>query len=490
MKEKHLIRTNKLILLTHAVATVFCFVGLMSQLKMSATVKPIGSILPMICAIVGFICSLLFFINKKLVDKYPFAVGIAFSITYFFMLVMGDSGAAFPYMIPFLVVLIFTLNRKYLIIPTIVFVITNIIRVIETFAVAENVVDVIESNMIEIIITILVTIVVIKGLKLLNQFIAESLTEVSTASDKNKDIADKIIQVAGEVANYTSDMAVSLDEIINSIAFVNQSMDDITCGMDNTTEAITNQTVQTNEIQEIIDQTKNNVEMIVDITREAKKSLDEGSKAISELFDKVDTSISETMEMQKAATMLQEKTDQAYSITNIILGISSQTNLLALNASIEAARAGESGKGFAVVADEIRNLAEQTRCETENITAIINELAENARMVTERVANNVELSNSENDCARLASAKFHEITDKIDTLTKEISEVNVSVNNLSETNNIIVDNVNTISASSEEVTASAHESMNASNNNAELLKNFAVMMDSLVEEVDSLKSFE
>lgn len=490
MKEKHLQRTNNLIFITHIIVTVFCFAGIGSQLALAADLKPINSIVPLIFVALSFIISLIVKLTNGSSSTYPLVVGITFSVAYLFMLTMGASNATFPYMIPFLIVFIFTLEPKVVNIPTIVFAIANIVRVLQTLIAAEEVNDVIEGVMVEIIITILVTFVVMRGLALLNRFIEESAEEIGLAADKNKLVADKIIEVAGDVAKYTSDMAASLDDVINSTQLVNDTMNDITAGMDSTTEAIMNQTVQTNEIQDVIDLTRDSADKIVGITKETKVSLDEGTKAITDLFEKVDISINESTEMKKAASLLREKTERAQDITNIILGISSQTNLLALNASIEAARAGESGRGFAVVADEIRNLAEQTRRETENITALIDELSDNAQKVTSRVEASVELSNKENECAKLASAKFEEITAKIDALSTEIKDISERINALKATNSVIVDNVNTVSAASEEVNASTHEAMTISDKNMRLLGEFSGMMDSLVKEMDSLKAMQ
>lgn len=489
MKEKHLLRTNKLIFLSHIIITFFCVVGIGSQLALAANMNAIQSVIPLVCAILSFVISLVVYLKDRSSNNYPKVVGISFSVTYFCMLVLGASGASFPYMIPFLILFIFTLDINTVRIPLIVFGITNLIRVIETFAGAASTDDVIEGNMIEIIITILVIIIVSAGLKLLIKFIDESIEEISAVSDKNKQVADKIIDVAGGVAEYTTKMASSLEDVISSTSLVNDSMEDITSGMDNTAEAIMNQTYQTNEIQDIIDNTHESTQKIVEITKETKLALDEGTKAITDLFEKVDISINESMEMQKVTSELQEKTEQVYGITSIILGISSQTNLLALNASIEAARAGESGKGFAVVADEIRSLAEQTRRETENITALINELSENAKAVGNKVESTVEISNNENECAKLASEKFEEITQKVEDLSVVMNEISDRVLNLRSTNSIIVDNVNTISAASEEVSASTHEASAISEKNKNLLSDFSEMMNSLVSEVENLKSY-
>lgn len=489
MKEKHLLRTNKLILFVHIVTSFFGFAGLGSQLGLAADMAPYQSIVPMVLIIVGFVISTVVFIRDRQTLNYAKVVGVCFSVAYFFMLIFGQTGASFPYMIPFLLVFIFTLDFSCEIVPVTAFVITNIIRVIMTFSSAEDINTVIESTMIEAIITVLITLVVIRGVKLITLFFTESVDEVTEASDQNEKVANKIIEVAGEVAEYVTTMSDSLDSIIDSTTAVNNSMSDISDGMDSTAEAIMNQTVETHEIQEIIDTTNTGAEKIVDITRDTQVALSEGTTAINNLFEQVDVSIRESEQMQGAATELQDKINAVHGITNIILGISNQTNLLALNASIEAARAGELGKGFAVVAEEIRNLAEQTRNETENITTLINELSENADDVKKKVELSVESSNKENNCARIASEKFEEITNKIDALAVEISEISEKINSLKNANNVIVDNVNTISAASEEITASTHEASSVSEKNMNSLENFAELMKDLSESVNTLKTY-
>ena len=130
-------------------------------------------------------------------------------------------------------------------------------------------------------------------------------------------------------------------------------------------------------------------------------------------------------------------------------------NLLALNASIESARAGEAGRGFAVVADEIRQLAEKTRVETENIARILEELSQNAQQASDAVARSVEAAGVQDQMIEQVSQSFEEMSGNVNGLIDEIENIDNLLSNLSEANNQIVDNISNISATTEEVTASS-----------------------------------
>ena len=488
MREKHLSRTNGMILLVHSVTAVFVFIGLMSQLSMS-DLPPVNSVIPLALNILVFAMGVFMFFKDRTGIIYGRYVGIAFSVVYFFMMVLSESGTPFPYMIPFLLVLVFTLDRMSVKITSILFVVTNLIRVAMTVAAAENPVDVIESVMIEVIISILSFIAANKGIDLINRFFEESSAEITLEMEQNIEVSKKIVEVAKNVEQHAEAMAGDLEKISDSTQTMSESMGNISIGITNTAEAIGQQTQQTQEVQDIVDNTHDKTRAIVTITEEAEEALKSGTDSLNTLFKSVQEAIRVNEQMQEASAQLKEKSDEARGITSIILGISSQTNLLALNASIEAARAGEQGRGFAVVADEIRNLAEQTRQETENITNLIDALQTNAQTVTDRVGISVKMSDQENAAAREASERFEEIKVKIDTLAQHITEVDEMMNSLMASNNVIVDSVNTLSATSEEISASTQEAYSTSDKNVELVQNFSAAMESILSEVQELHKY-
>jgi methyl-accepting chemotaxis protein len=120
---------------------------------------------------------------------------------------------------------------------------------------------------------------------------------------------------------------------------------------------------------------------------------------------------------------LSEQTLQIGEIIATVNDIADQSNLLALNAAMEAARAGEAGRGFAVVAGEVRNLAEQSRQATAQVSSILSEIqkaANTAVMVTEKGTKSaevgVELAQATGDSIRVIREHTQQVAGAADQI--------------------------------------------------------------------------
>ncbi|MCH5263736.1 MAG: hypothetical protein J1F42_12555 [Lachnospiraceae bacterium] len=485
MKEKHLQRTGKLLLIVHSVTTVFITIGLVSQLKLSGL--PVAfSVIPLVINILVYLLCLFMYIQFRTTEKYPFCVGIGFSLIYIVIVWMSASGVAYPYMIPILVVMVLFMNRKLILITGSLFGCANIVRVIMNFARAENVDDVIEANMIELIITVLTILAVVTGIRILQGFLSESMEELTTVMDANMKTADRIKTVAGNVEGKTRTAVDDANETLRMTESVNSAMADISAGMDSVVSAVAQQTDQTQMIQGTIDEVYAQTAQIVGYMDDIEEALKASMEAMKELTNTVDSAIGEVQDMEAAAETLKTKSDEVRGVVDVIVNISSQTNLLALNASIEAARAGEAGRGFAVVADEIRNLSEQTKRETDNIAVILSELSRDANLVTARVQQNVALSNEENRLVKSTQEQFSIIHDKADVLSDNIHMVEAKMSELMNANGLIVDSINMLSSGSEEISASISEAHKMSDQNVKVVHNFADSIREISESMGTL----
>lgn len=488
MEQKHLHRTNKLILMTHGITTIFLTTGLLSQLAMSG-LPPARSIIPLVMNILIFAAGIVIFLRFSEQRTYSRYIAVAFSVLYICLLMTNPSNQTYPYMLPFLVLFVLTMDKFTVMVSGISFLAVNIIRAAMMFAGAEAINDVMETAMIEIIVSIMGTMVAIRGINLLIRFMRESTGEIMEVSDSNAAVSKKILEVSGKVNSAIANAKENLSDIDHTTKAVNESMSDVALGITSTADAIGQQEVMTQNIKVNIDTAHEKTGSIVSIAEETMESLKTGANAMRELMNDVDSSIADSADMLRAASQLHKTSEEVRGITDIILGISQQTNMLALNASIEAARAGESGRGFAVVADEIRNLAEQTRSETENITKLLDELAVHTRDVYNKVNVSVEISNKENELAKEVNGRFTDIRQKMETLVEDIEGVSDKMNELLESNNVIVDSVSTLSDNSERITISTQEVCDTSAHNVKLVQEFMDMMENIATQMDELLAY-
>lgn len=236
------------------------------------------------------------------------------------------------------------------------------------------------------------------------------------SGDEFELVSDNIDAFIEKVQNTVITSLDSANETASASEELSSTSESLYSNIQEMTSLAEENSVIVNNIASNLDKTE---ELAISTTEVLEDSRNMLNKFVANLNNVVSTIISESARQASLAKDMENLTEQAAQIRqvlSIISDIADQTNLLALNASIEAARAGEHGRGFAVVADEVRKLAERTQTSLVEINRII-------AMIT----NGVENSNRQ----------ISDISEKIVTVADDskelISEANATGSKLGDT---------------------------------------------------------
>ncbi len=322
-----------------------------------------------------------------------------------------------------------------------------------------------------------------------NDEIGELIEGLNSMVSEFRDNIEDIMSTAEELDNASESIAASSEELSSTSENVSSSVQNISQGTQEQAKMSEDLSQTIEGVSATMEETSASAEDIAASAEEVSAQTDEGKEHAEDVSETVDELQDRLEQTKDKAFELDDQSDEIGEVIETISGIAEQTNLLALNAAIEAARAGEHGKGFAVVADSVRELAEETQEETENIKKVIEQTQVNASDVVEGVKDVSEKSEEANEATEKNMQSLEEIRSATDSVSESIQNISGAVDevagDLQDASNR-VENVAEIADQNNQESESSAASAEEQNASVEDLSSAAQQLSSLATEMNDI----
>ena len=409
----------------------------------------------------SLVITVVLFLTKKDTEICEKGMLLTGAVVYVIFRLFGSTEDTCIYAFPMIFAAMAYLDKKIMVIGNCLVLGSNIIRIIMNPGVFST--DDGSTVVINLLVCILVGYSSIFITKLLIKFNKENMEVILEASKKQEESNRLMTMVADDIIKHFGEAMEMLGTLQESLDNSQVSMENIAGSTEQTAQSIQEEAEICGEILSQTDYASGVTESMIAASQRVSDTVKNGASSAEELGIQADNVNSSSKVVEDVITALTDKVQRVGTFVDTIISISSQTNLLALNASIEAARAGEAGRGFSVVADEIRQLSENTKTASNNITNIIQELNADTKMANESIENAVNSVAKQNELISQTRENFNHVSQEVELLSRNIGEVKGCMEQTKNLSNSIYDNITHLSATSEEVAASSSEGLKYSN---------------------------
>lgn len=433
------------------------------------------------------------FFRKKDTEKFKYVSVAGYMAVYALAVFGAKNDLVFVMVFPLTVIYILYYNYKVILGIALAFGAINMADLVYAVAILKHMHSGKEWDTASMLLqgaSVLVYLAVLCGTtKLSNKNNDLRIASLNEEKEKSAGLLRDVLEVVSVVRQNSAQAEEYIQILGQNIASASSALGDISEGNSHNTENIGKQTVMTGNIQNMILETKQMSDEMLELSKQSANAVREGQNFAENLQRQSEKTREANGQVADSVTSLIQNAKAVEEITEQIFSISSQTNLLALNASIESARAGEAGRGFAVVADEIRTLADETRKLTEMIQNIVTELRQNAGTAKATVDNVLDVAHEERKLIRSTMQQFTSIGEKMDGLNGDVQEIYGKIEEILTSNQAIVDSINQISAVSQEVFASTQQAVELGEDTNQQAQQVRECMEELKRTVDSVDRY-
>jgi methyl-accepting chemotaxis protein len=226
----------------------------------------------------------------------------------------------------------------------------------------------------------------IEGITASARTLSQSVDE-SSSSLAELGVAGEQLHGTASVLHEKVDMVgASIDRMIESVRRVVTSADDLSSAADETASGLEQMAASMEHVDENAAETARLSGRVID-------AAERGRERVRETIEGMEGIRTASEAAEGTIRDLARRVESIGAIVGVIDEVADETNLLALNAAIIAAQAGDQGRAFSVVADEIKDLADRVLENTQEIGALIRGVqaeSQSAALAMERGAQRVQ----------------------------------------------------------------------------------------------------